>query len=60
MSSCTDTNGDRWEIYRSGEDHRWRRTARNGKIVGASTEGYSNRSDCLANARRNGMKCTPA
>jgi uncharacterized protein YegP (UPF0339 family) len=58
MSSCTDANGDKWEIYYSG-GYRWRRTARNGDIVGASTEAYQNQSDCIANAQRNGMSCTP-
>ncbi|EEN5690534.1 DUF1508 domain-containing protein, partial [Salmonella enterica subsp. enterica serovar Kentucky] len=32
----------------------WRRTASNGRIVGASSQGYVNRADCIANARRNG------
>ena len=46
---------DRWDFYKdnSGE-WRWRRTAANGKIVGASTQGYVNKSDCIANAKRNG------
>lgn len=59
LSFCTGLNGDRWEIYVSANGWRWRRTARNGNIVGASTQGYSNRSDCEANARRNGMTCSP-
>lgn len=58
MASCKDTNGDTWEIYQSG-GWRWQRTASNGRIVGASTEAYVNRSDCIANAQRNGMKCNP-
>lgn len=33
------------------------RTARNGHIVGAASEGYSNKSYCLGNARRHGMDC---
>ncbi len=46
---------DRWEFYQDGKgDWRWRRIAANGKEVGASTEGYKNKSDCEANARRNG------
>jgi uncharacterized protein YegP (UPF0339 family) len=60
MSTCTDSNGDKWEIYMAGDGYRWRRTARNGNIVGAASQGYSNRSDCVANAQRNGMKCTPS
>jgi uncharacterized protein YegP (UPF0339 family) len=35
---------------------RWKRTAPNNEEVGASTEGYINLSDCMANATRiNGM-----
>jgi uncharacterized protein YegP (UPF0339 family) len=59
MSSCTDRNGDTWEIYNATDGYRWRRTASNGKIVGSSTQGYSNRADCVANAKRNGMTCDP-
>jgi uncharacterized protein YegP (UPF0339 family) len=49
--------GDKWEFYsdNSGE-HRWRRTASNGEKVGASSEGYANKSDCADNAARNGHK----
>lgn len=49
-------NSDLWEFYQDGSgEWRWRRRAAgNGLIVGASTEGYRNRTDCVANARRNG------
>ncbi|MDD7887108.1 DUF1508 domain-containing protein [Flavivirga sp. 57AJ16] len=48
---------DKWEIYQdSKKEWRWKRTAPNGKTVGASTEGYKNKSDCIANAKRNGYK----
>jgi uncharacterized protein YegP (UPF0339 family) len=48
---------DKWEFYKDAdEDWRWRRTAPNGNIVGASTEGYTNKADCVGNAHRNGMK----
>jgi len=57
--SCRDPNGDLWEIHSSDGQWRWRRRARNGDIVGASTEPYVNRADCIANARRNGMGCDP-
>ena len=60
MASCKDANGDTWEIYSSAGGWRWKRTASNGRIVGASTEAYSNRSDCIENARRNGMTCIPS
>ncbi|CZT35253.1 DUF1508 domain-containing protein [Rhizobium sp. 9140] len=58
MAECKDSNGDKWEIYASS-GWRWRRTASNGVIVGASTESYVNKSDCVANAQRHGMTCTP-
>ncbi len=46
---------DRWEIYKDAKNEwRWRRIAGNNRIVGASTEGYKNRHDCVANAGRNG------
>ena len=47
---------DKWEIYKDADDKwRWRRTAANGNIVGAATDGYANRLDCEGNARRNGF-----
>lgn len=47
---------DTREIYQDNKgEWRWRRTAPNGQIVGASTEGYKNRADCVANARRHGF-----
>lgn len=45
---------DIWAIYQSGNGWRWRRTAPNGRIVGASTESYSSRAAAVANAQRNG------
>lgn len=60
MASCTGSNGDKWDIYNATDGWRWRRTAPNGRIVGSSAESYVNRSDCIANARRNGMDCNPA
>ena len=48
---------DKWEIYKdNAEKWRWRRIAKNGAIVGASTQGYVNKSDCTDNAKRNGYK----
>ena len=58
--SCTDSRGDTWEVYQdTASQWRWRRKARNGQIVGSSSEGCRNKSDCISNARRNGMDCTP-
>ena len=46
---------DKWIIYQDARNEwRWRRTAPNGKIVGASNEGYTSHSNCKSNARRNG------
>lgn len=48
---------DKWEIYQDSKNEwRWTHTARNGRIVGASTEGYKERRQCLQNAVRNGYK----
>ena len=48
-------NNDRWEFYKDTQgEWRWKRTAPNGREVGNSGEGYKNREDCVANARRNG------
>ncbi len=45
---------DKWEFYEDKkEEWRWRRTAPNGEIVGASCEGYKKKSDCEKNAERN-------
>lgn len=46
---------DSWRIYKDKrKEWRWTRIASNGRIVGASTEGYKNRTDCIENATRNG------
>lgn len=46
---------DKWTIYQDDKgEWRWTRTASNGRIVGASTEGYTSRINCLQNAQRNG------
>jgi len=46
---------DSWDIYQDSRgEWRWTRRAANGEIIGASTEGYKNRSDCVANARLHG------
>lgn len=46
---------DKWDFYKDNAgEWRWTRTASNGRIVGASSQGYANRADCVANAQRNG------
>jgi uncharacterized protein YegP (UPF0339 family) len=48
---------DKWEFYKDDkEEWRWKRTAPNGKQVGASSEGYQNKSDCIENAKRHGYR----
>jgi uncharacterized protein YegP (UPF0339 family) len=37
-----------WKLKKQ---HRWRIIANNGKIIGASSEGYYNKADCEANAQ---------
>ncbi len=54
---------DKWEIYQDKKgEWRWRRTASNGNIVGAATEGYVKEADCIKNAERYGYngKYNPA
>jgi uncharacterized protein YegP (UPF0339 family) len=44
---------DELEIYKdAANEWRWRRKAGNNRTVGASTEGYKNKKDCEANAKR--------
>ena len=59
--SCIGSNGDTWEFYKNSKgEWFWRRTAKNGEIVGKSHEGYMNKSDCIENAKRPGMDCNPS
>ena len=45
------------EIYKDKKgEFRWRRTASNGEIIGASSEGYDSRKNAEANANRNTAK----
>jgi len=50
---------DKWIFYKISNsfnviEWRWTRKASNGRIVGASSEGYGKKSACLKNAIRNG------
>ena len=59
--SCKASNGDTWTIYQdNASEWRWNRKASNGQTVGASSEGYANKADCISNARRHGMDCDPS
>jgi len=51
---------DKWEMYEDKRgEHRWRRRAVNGNIVGSSCEGYVKKADCIKNAQRHGMDGNP-
>jgi uncharacterized protein YegP (UPF0339 family) len=40
------------EVYKGKDDDWWwRAVAKNGNIVAASSQGYVNKSDCIANAK---------
>jgi len=47
-----------WKIYKDARGkHRWRVThKKNGEIIGASTQGYVKRKDCIANAELFGYR----
>lgn len=45
------------EIYRAGDGFRWRRTASNGRIVDASSQGYARYREVANNLRTNGLPC---
>ena len=46
---------DTWTIYQDKKgEWRWTCVASNGRTVGASSEGYSSRAACVANAQRFG------
>ena len=45
------SHDDTWEFYQdNGGDWRWRRTATNGQIVGAASEGFSSEESAKRNA----------
>lgn len=54
---------DKWDFYQDNNgEWRWRRTAANGNIVGASSEGYKQRANAQSNAEHYGYnnKFNPA
>lgn len=51
---------DKVDIYKDNKgEWRWTQTAANGKTVGASTQGYKNKQDCIDNANRDVVKVRP-
>ena len=54
---------EKWDFYKDKKgEWRWRKTAVNGNIVGAASEGYKNEADCRKNAEHYGYngKFNPA
>jgi uncharacterized protein YegP (UPF0339 family) len=48
---------DFWKFYKDcRREWRWEKTTSNGSVVGASSEGYKNKADCEADARRVGWR----
>ena len=46
---------DLWTFYKDSRGGvRWKRQAKNGKVVGASSESFANLRNCKENAQRNG------
>ncbi len=61
MTNGTGSNGDSWEFYQDKTNGwRWRRMASNGGIVDSSKESYADKTDCITNARENGLTSAPA
>ena len=60
METCVDSQGEKWLFYLDHTNEwKWRRIAKAGGIIGMSPESYKNKSDCVSNAQRNGLTCTP-
>lgn len=58
MLNVESVKKDKIEIYQDKKgEYRWRRIATNGQNVGASSEGYNRKSDCLDNAKRQFIEC---
>ena len=56
-SNIMGTNDDHFEFYLDNRGKwRWTRYSSNGRIVGASSQGYVSKQACIENARRNGYK----
>ena len=52
MSIFKSKQKDQCQVYKSAGKWYWRAIASNGRIVGASSQGYNNKSDCIDNLRR--------
>jgi uncharacterized protein YegP (UPF0339 family) len=58
MLNVESAKKDKIELYKDKKgEWRWKRIAINGNNVGASSEGYVKKSDCLDNAQRQFVEC---
>lgn len=58
MLNTESAKKDKIEIYQDKKgEFRWKRIAVNGQNVGASSEGYVKKSDCIDNAKRQFIEC---
>jgi uncharacterized protein YegP (UPF0339 family) len=59
MLNVESAKKDTLTIYKDKKgEWRWRRVAVNGNNVGASSEGYVKKSDCIDNAKRQFVECS--
>jgi uncharacterized protein YegP (UPF0339 family) len=56
MARNFDSN-ESWKFYRDYKrEWRWEKTASDGRVAGASSEGFKTKADCEADARRMGWR----
>ena len=59
MVNVESAKKDTLTVYKDKKgEWRWRRVAVNRNNVGASSEGYVNKSDCIDNAKRQFVECS--
>lgn len=50
-------SNESWKFYRDcRREWRWEKTASDGSVAGASSEGFKTKADCEADARRMGWR----
>jgi len=48
---------DSWKIYKDSRNKWcWYKTAKSGRMLGASTQNFETEEECLADAKENGMQ----
>ena len=57
MSGFGAVQEKKWHFYQDNKgEWRWNTKSKNGREIGASTEGYKNKADCIKNAKKFGYK----